>query len=100
MVLSSFGATIVSVFLPDKNGNVEDCVLGFDTMAEYDRDGGLNPYFGCTVGRFANRIDNAQFTLDGQTTNLDATNGKATLHGGLQGWHRRIWDSNIIENGV
>jgi aldose 1-epimerase len=65
-------------------------------MAGYDR-GGENPYFGASIGRYANRIANAQFTIDGETTILDANNGKNALHGE---WHRKVWESNPVENGV
>jgi len=66
-------------------------------MAGYDRENGENPYFGASIGRYANRIANAQFTIDGETTKLDANNGKAALHGH---WHRKVWESKIIDNGV
>lgn len=89
VILSAFGATIVSLKLPDKNGNVEDCVLGFDSMAKYDRIRDENPCFGSTIGRVANRTANAQFTLNGETTKLAVNCGdKHHLHGGDRGFHR------------
>ena len=63
VVLSSFGATIVSLELPDKDGKWADCVLGFETMQEYDRDRDENPCFGSIIGRVANRINEAKFTI-------------------------------------
>lgn len=63
IVLSSLGATIVSLELPDKDGKWADCVLGFDTMQEYDQDKSINPYFGATVGRVANRVKDSKFTI-------------------------------------
>jgi len=69
-VLSSFGATIVKMLLPDKNGKIEDCVLGFDTAAEYDRHRDSTNCFGATIGRVANRIGGANFTIDAQKTTL------------------------------
>lgn len=82
VVLSSFGATVTSVLCPDKNGEVKDVVLGFDTRAEYASK--ENPYFGSIVGRVANRTNLAQFEMDGKTVQL-AKNclGKHHLHGGL-----------------
>ena len=68
VLVSSFGATIVQLNLPDKLGNVKDCVLGFDKMGGYDQDRDANPYFGCVVGRVANRIRNAKFEIDGVAT--------------------------------
>lgn len=59
VVLSAFGATIVELHLPDRSGVIKDCVLGFDSRAEYDRERDINPYFGCLVGRVANRIGGA-----------------------------------------
>ena len=56
VVLSNFGATIIQLNVPDRNGNIEDVVLGFDTDADYNRDRDANPCFGSTIGRFANRI--------------------------------------------
>ena len=83
VVLSSFGATIVKVILPDRDGEYADCVLGFDTRAEYDRDMQFNPYFGATIGRVANRIRDSKFTIDGVETQLDANEAPNHLHGGL-----------------
>jgi galactose mutarotase-like enzyme len=65
VLLSSFGATIVELWLPDKNGKIEDCVLGFDNVVDYDRERGENPYFGCVVGRVGNRIRNGKVKFTG-----------------------------------
>ena len=101
-VVSNFGATLVSLFLPDRVGQLQDCVLGFDTQAEYDRPGDKNPYFGCTVGRNANRIQGSEFSLpNGQRYKLDSNCGESeNLHGGF-GWHRLFWDViGLTENSV
>jgi len=78
----------MSVLAPDRQGRRANVVSGFDTVEEY-RD---NPkYLGAIVGRCANRIANAQFTLDGKTYRLAANIGRDHLHGGLQGFDKRIW---------
>jgi len=87
-----FGATLQSLVVPDRNGNCDDIVLGFD-----DFDGYLaqRKFFGATVGRYANRIAGARFVLDGAAVTLDANNGPNALHGGLQGFDRKLW--RIVE---
>jgi len=88
--VTNFGARIVSVNLPDKNGKLADVVLGYDTANEYMNNSGN---FGAIVGRVANRIAGAQFTLDGALYKLDANggNGTYTVHGGKNGFSRVIW---------
>ena len=66
--MSTFGASIVKLELPDRDGKVDDCVLGFDSVAEYDRGREYTNFFGATVGRVANRIAGSSFTVDGVTT--------------------------------
>ena len=63
--ITDYGATLVSLLAPDKEGKLGDVILGFVSLSGYLQPG--NPYFGCTVGRYANRIANARFTLDGKT---------------------------------
>jgi aldose 1-epimerase len=89
-----FGAAIQSLLVPDRNGRCDDVVLGHD-----DFDGYLaqRKYFGATVGRYANRIAGARFTLDGKPYNLEANNGPNALHGGAQGFDRKLWQ--IVEVG-
>ncbi len=86
--LSEYGAIITSVIVPDGAGSELDVVLGSSTLAGY---AARHPYFGATVGRFANRIGGARFTLDGVEHPLAANNGKNHLHGGLKGFDRRCW---------
>jgi aldose 1-epimerase len=79
MTVSNFGARVVELFAPDKNGNFEDVVLGYDNLDEYiNTPGG---YYGAPIGRYGNRIADAKFTLDGQTYQLEANNGPNNLHG-------------------
>ena len=83
-----YGATLTHFLVPDASGKLVDIVLGFDTLAGYL---GQHPYFGCTVGRFANRIANASFTIDGKTSQLVANEGKHILHGGTNNFSRKVW---------
>jgi aldose 1-epimerase len=78
--LSSRGAALIGVDVPDRDGKVADVVFGFDDVAGYESD--ANDYFGCTTGRYANRIAKAKFTLDGKEYKLAANNGVNHLHGG------------------
>ena len=99
--LSSFGATLVKLILPAKDGSMADCVLGFDTVAEYDRHRSHTNCFGATIGRVANRMANAEYTIDGVSTKVEVNCGdRHHLHGGAIGWHRRKWESREILNGV
>ena len=80
---------VVSLKAPDRNGQLEDVVLGYDDLAAYIK---RNPFFGALVGRFANRIAKAKFTLDGKTYTLAANNnGVNSLHGGLKGFDKVVW---------
>ena len=84
----TYGATLQSLIVQDKNGNPVDVVLGYDTLREYMENDG---YLGATVGRFANRIADARFSLNGKEYHLAANNGPNHLHGGLVGFSHRIW---------
>jgi len=85
----NYGATVTQILVPDKKGEMGDVVLGFDSLRGYLQPN--NPYFGCVVGRYANRIANAKFTLDGKEYTLAANNSGNTLHGGLKGFDKVIW---------
>ena len=89
------GAVIQKLIIPDRSGKLADVVLGFDEEEPY-RDG-TSPYFGAIVGRVANRIANASFTLGGRTYKLAANNGPNCLHGGIIGFSRVDW--KIEEQG-
>ena len=84
----TYGAIITSVRTPDRAGRLDDIVLGFDSLAGYLKN---VPYFGAIVGRYANRIRNAQFTLDGTTYHLAKNIGENTLHGGVRGFDKVLW---------
>jgi aldose 1-epimerase len=88
--ISNFGGIIVNLYVPDRDGSKADIVLGYDDFASYQRGG----FYGALIGRFANRINNASFKLDGQTINLDHRSGSlVVLHSGAAGLNRRIWDA-------
>ena len=89
-----YGGIITSLLAPDKNGNYEDVVLGFDTLADYET---RNPYFGALVGRYANRIAGGKFSLDGREYRLVQNNGNNHIHGGTKGFDKVIWGANPIE---
>lgn len=86
--LTNLGATIMAVYAPDKDGVKKNVVAGFAKPVAYAD----NPaYFGCTVGRYANRIAAGRFTLDGQVMQLPVNNGPNHLHGGVDGFHKKVW---------
>uniref|UniRef100_A0A6P7G2C2 Aldose 1-epimerase n=1 Tax=Diabrotica virgifera virgifera TaxID=50390 RepID=A0A6P7G2C2_DIAVI len=89
----TYGATITSIRLPGKNGVVEDIVMGFDNMEGYLNH--LNPYFGATVGRVANRTGYAKITIGENTYNVSANLGKHQLHGGFIGFDKVNWNHYV-----
>ncbi len=90
VAITNFGAKIVSILVPDKNGLVDDVVLGYDNIEGYFHG---NPFFGAIVGRYANRIAKGRFTIEGKTYTLHKNNGDSHLHGGQNGFHNVIWDA-------
>jgi len=93
-----FGAIVTNLVVPDKNGKMGDIVLGFDTPREYQEAG---PFIGCVPGRYANRIANGLFTLDGTQYALTMNQGVNTLHGGFKGFAKRMWtgDAGMTTDG-
>jgi len=83
-----YGGIIVSLQVPDRNGRLDDVVLGFDSLADYVRG---SPYFGALIGRYGNRIARGRFTLDGRTYTLATNNGPNHLHGGVKGFDKVVW---------
>ena len=92
--ISTWGAGITSLRVIDGKGALADVVLGFDTLAPYLKE---HPFFGVTVGRYANRIGNARFTLDHKEYTLAANNGKNQLHGGPEGFYRKVWKAEELD---
>ena len=94
--LSNFGAILISLFVPNKNGKLDDVVLGFDTLEKYFTNDIC--YFGSTVGRNSNRVGNASFSLNDVTYNLDKNEReKNNLHSGFNPYNRRLWNYLIDE---
>lgn len=85
----SYGGIITSIKVPDKNNNLIDVALGFNTLDPYLKD---HPYFGAIVGRYANRIDNGKFTINNMDYNLPINNNGTSLHGGIKGFDKVNWD--------
>ena len=94
--VTNFGAVIVAILAPDRDGNMDDIVLGYDDVLKYGMEG--DPNFGAVVGRYGNRIDGGKFMLDGRTYELpiNETNNNNQLHGGKKGFGERVWDVGII----
>jgi len=100
--IMNYGGEILSIEVPDRAGKVEDVVLGFDDPTGYYENNHSKSasFFGPIVGRYANRIAHAKFTLDGKEYTLTKNNGDNTLHGGPNGFHNHIWTGKIIPDGV
>ncbi len=97
VTLSSLGAGIVSVVVPDRDGKMADVVLGYSDPADYMADG---PCAGKIPGRYANRIARGHFSLDGVDYSLAINNGPNALHGGPTGFQNRLWDTELLGDNV
>ena len=96
--LTSYGASLISLKVPDRKGKLDDIVLGYDAVGGYQNG---NSYFGATVGRYGNRIAKARFSLKGTTYTLSKNDGENTLHGGKKGFNKVVWDAkDVSENGT
>jgi len=91
--LMTYGATLVSLKLPDRNGTFDDVVLGYDALDGYVKN---SPYFGAIVGRYGNRIAKGRFTLNGVMYTLATNNGPNHLHGGLKGFDKVVWKAEPL----
>ena len=92
--ITNFGGRIVSIMVPDKNGNMQDVVLGFDSIADYVN---IPSDFGASIGRYANRINQGRIVLDGDTIQLPQNNFGHCLHGGPKGWQYQVYEANPID---
>lgn len=92
--IMTYGAILVELDVPDRDGKMGDVVLGFDNLKDYLA---KNPHFGSTVGRVANRIAKGKFTLDGKEYTLAINNGPNSLHGGLKGFDKKVWKARPEE---
>lgn len=95
VAITNYGGIVVSVKTPDRKGNLADVVLGFDNFDGYL---GNVPYFGALIGRYGNRIANGRFTLNGHEYRLAQNNGPNSLHGGLKGFDKRVWNAKEIRD--
>lgn len=95
--LSNYGATIVSIKVPDRSGKIEEVTLGYDRIQAY-RDG--KSYFGCIAGRYANRIAKGKFVLEGTEYTLPLNNGPNSLHGGENSIDKQVWETKLLNYAV
>jgi aldose 1-epimerase len=100
--IATYGGVVVSLKVPDRAGKVTDVVLGFDNLDGYvaNFNGPSDAFFGALIGRYANRIAQGSFILDGQKYSLPRNNGENTLHGGPHGFNNVVWKAKPIANGV
>ncbi|MFU8843931.1 MAG: aldose epimerase family protein, partial [Bacteroidales bacterium] len=91
--ITNYGGIVTSLIVPDREGDFDDVVLGYDSLKGYLRE---TPYFGAIVGRYANRIASGRFSLDGETFSLAINNGPNHLHGGLRGFDKVVWDAEEV----
>jgi aldose 1-epimerase len=92
--VSEFGATLVSLKVPDREGNFKDIIQGFDNLEGYIKD---NTFQGVTAGRYANRIGKGKFTLDGKEYTLATNDGENHLHGGVEGFGKKVWKGEELK---
>ena len=99
ITITNYGGIITSLEVPDREGQMEDIVLGFDSLAGYRSEAyaAANPYFGALIGRYGNRIADGEFSLDGEMYTLETNNGPNHLHGGTEGFDRVLWEADPFE---
>ena len=95
MRLITYGATVTELHVPDRDGRLDDVVLGFDNLEPYETE---SPYFGCVPGRVAFRIAEGRFELDGETYQLTLNDGPHHLHGGAKGFSKVVWAAEPVES--
>lgn len=96
--VTDYGVNIVGILLPNDDGTKTDVVLGYDTLAQYEVN---DCFFGSTIGPSANRVNDATFQIHGKTYHIAVNDGKNNLHSDMElGYHKRIWDSSIVDNSV
>ncbi len=96
--IATYGARIVAIDTKDSDGKMGDIVLGHNSVGPYTH--GANPYFGAVAGRYANRIAKGRFRLAEEAYQITVNNGPNSLHGGVEGFDRRVWTAKEIRNGV
>ncbi|MBY0477093.1 MAG: galactose mutarotase [Chitinophagaceae bacterium] len=96
--ITNYGGRLVSLLVPDKDNNLTDVSVGFDSVLQYQTS--TEPYFGATIGRYGNRIAKGKFSLDGKEYTLFTNNGPNTLHGGKKGFQYVVWDAKQIGDSI
>lgn len=94
--ITNYGARLVSLVVPSKNGNLTDVVLGYDSVKSYWKTG--EPAFGATIARYANRLGKGMFSIDNKAYQVDTYTGANILHGGKTGFHRKVWEAKQIND--
>src|SRR5438477_670243 len=92
--ITNYGGIVTSLKVPDRNGKLDDVVLGFDNLDAYLK---RNPYFGAIIGRYGNRIAKGHFTLNGVEYKLAVNNGENHLHGGIKGFDKVVWNARVLK---
>jgi aldose 1-epimerase len=95
--IMTYGATVISLRVPDRKGETSDVVLGYDAADQYVA---KTPYFGATVGRYANRLAHGKFQLDGHNYSIPKNDGDNSLHGGTRGFDKVVWTAKALKDGV
>ena len=95
VAITNFGGKVISLKVPDRNGELADVVLGYDSVTQYPEG---NPYYGALIGRYGNRIANGRFVLGTDTIRLAVNNGVNALHGGPGGFHNVLWKATPFED--
>jgi len=93
--LTNYGATVLSIKVPDRTGKVGEVTLGYDKLGEWEKG---RSFFGAIVGRFGNRIAQGRFTLDGHAYHIPTNDGPNMLHGGETGFHQRLWTVGTVDD--
>ena len=91
--ISSYGGIVTKLLIPDRSGKFDDVVLGFDKLSSYEK---KSPYFGALIGRYGNRIAKGKFSLDGETYTLATNNNGQSLHGGIKGFDKVVWQATPV----
>jgi aldose 1-epimerase len=94
ITITNYAGSITGIYTPDKNGKTTNITLGFDNLEQYLAG---HPHFGALIGRYGNRIAGASFTLDGEEYTLAANNGNNSLHGGVEGFGKKLWKPEVID---